>query len=86
MKIDIYTTSGCVYCARAKAVLDCLRHPYTVKPVEGEDKKKFMDDLQAQFKIKDSERTFPKIFIDGRLILGFDDLKKEVIRGNIKRA
>ena len=86
MKIDIYTTPGCVFCAKAKAVLDCLRLEYNVKLVEGDDKKELMDKLQAKFGFENADRTFPKIFVDGRLILGYTDLKREVILGTIKRA
>ena len=87
MKIDIYTTPGCVFCAKAKAVFDCLRLEYNVKPVEGEEaKKELMDKLQAKFGFENNQRTFPKIFVDGRLILGYTELKREVILGTIKRA
>ena len=87
MKIDIYTTPGCVFCAKAKAVLDCLRLEYNVKLIEGQEAKAdLMDKLQANFGLDDDERTFPKIFIDGKLVKGYSDLKRLVILGKIKRA
>lgn len=83
MKIDIYTTSGCVYCARAKAALESRRQEFTVKEIPVDEKSAFMNQLQEKFGFPDSKRTFPKIFVDGRLILGYDDLKMEIIRGTI---
>uniref|UniRef100_A0AAU8HY46 Glutaredoxin domain-containing protein n=1 Tax=Rhizobium phage LG08 TaxID=3129229 RepID=A0AAU8HY46_9CAUD len=82
LKIDIYTIADCVFCAKAKAVLECRRREFTVKDVT-ENKKEFMDELQAKFGFPDSERTFPKLFIDGELVMGYTELKKKILIGAV---
>lgn len=83
MKINIYTIEDCVFCEKTKAALDCRRKEYYTNVISEEEKKIFMDNMQSSYNFPNSERTFPKIFVDGELIGGYTDLKKLILRGKV---
>lgn len=68
-KIEIYTKSGCPYCARAKALLDQKGAVY--------DEHEIISDPSAREEMlgrANGRTTVPQIFIGGEHIGGSDDL------------
>lgn len=66
--VQVYVTTYCPYCMRAKALLDKREIPYESIDVGGDDeKRKWLLDVTGR-------RTVPQIFIDGKAIGGCDDL------------
>ena len=68
MKIEIYTTALCPYCASAKALLDRKGARYEETDVT------FDPEKRKEIIRRSGCRTVPQIWIDGRHIGGCDDL------------
>lgn len=66
--IEIYTTSTCPYCKRAKALLQQKGQQYEETNVEDQAVRAKMTDRAG------GVRTVPQIFIDGTHVGGCDDL------------
>jgi glutaredoxin 3 len=67
-RIEMYTTSWCPYCARARALLQAKGAAFEEISIEA-------DPAQREVMIRRSGRsTVPQIFIDGAHIGGSDDL------------
>jgi len=66
--VEIYTTSSCPFCVRAKRLLDARGIDY--------DEIDVADDpaLRADLVKRTGRRTVPQIFIDGEPIGGFEEL------------
>jgi glutaredoxin 3 len=64
--IEIYTTTSCPSCIRAKRLFDSRNAPYTEIDVSSG-----RDEMIAR---ADGRRTVPQIFINDAGIGGFDDL------------
>jgi len=77
-KVEVYSTSYCPYCMRAKALL-------TSKGVEFEEIDVTDDpELRAQMvKLAGGRRTVPEIFINGEIIGGRDELYELEISGEL---
>ena len=69
MKIDIYTKDNCIWCDRAKFLLDSKELAYT--EIDLSD-----DSLRDDFYLKlgDNVKTVPQIFIDSKRVGGYQDL------------
>jgi len=67
--IKIYTTTYCPYCVRAKSLLKSKNLPYQEIDVTSDD------ELRERMITASGRRTVPQIFIDGRPIGGFDELR-----------
>ena len=67
-KVQIYTSSYCPYCARAKRLLDSKGVKYEEIILDDHPEKK-VETMQ-----KLNWRTIPIILIDGKLIGGYDQL------------
>jgi glutaredoxin 3 len=67
-RVEIYTTSSCPYCVRAKRLLDARGIAFTEIDVGSND------ELRADVMKRTGRRTVPQIFIDGKSIGGFDEL------------
>lgn len=67
--IEIYTTTVCPYCIKAKRLLDAKDLDYTEINVTGDDEARM-----ALVEKSGGRRTVPQIFIDGKPIGGFDDM------------
>lgn len=68
-KVEIYTKTGCPYCARAKALLDGKGVDYRESEISA--------DPAARTEMlgrANGHTTVPQIFIDGEHIGGSDDL------------
>ena len=68
MNIEIYTKPFCLYCHRAKALLDSKGLKYKEIDVSSDQ------DLQQEMRERSERRTVPQIFIDGHHIGGSDEL------------
>ncbi|MGB0669921.1 MAG: glutaredoxin domain-containing protein [Rhodospirillales bacterium] len=68
--VELYGKATCGYCLRAKALLK--RRGIAFSEVDVEKDVCGMDHLLAR---KPDAKTVPQIFIDGRSIGGYDDLK-----------
>jgi glutaredoxin 3 len=68
-EVKVYTTAYCPYCVRAKELLKRKEVPFEEIDV-GSD-----DHLREQVVQMSGRRTVPQIFIDGKSIGGFEELK-----------
>ena len=69
MTIIIYSKTNCVYCTKAKGLLEKLRLDYTEKKLEEfESVDKMLEDIGKQV------RQMPQIKINGDLIGGYNQL------------
>lgn len=69
-KVEVYTTDYCPYCVRAKQFLDMKDVDYTEFDVTNDD-----DARAALVQKAEGRRTVPQIFINGKSIGGFDDMR-----------
>lgn len=69
-KIEIYTTTYCPYCRAAKDLLDSKKVKYEEIDVTMDDKLR-----EEMLKRSKGRTTVPEIFINGKLIGGYDDLR-----------
>ncbi len=67
--VEIYTTSTCPFCLRAKALLDQKGAEFTEHDVTGNDVAR-----DAMADKSNGRRTVPQIFIKGQWVGGCDDL------------
>jgi len=67
-RVEIYTTSMCPYCVRAKRLLDERGIAYEEIDVSESD------DVREDAIRRSGRRTVPQIFIDGRAIGGYEEL------------
>ncbi|MEK6602643.1 MAG: glutaredoxin 3 [Candidatus Binatota bacterium] len=75
----VYTTNYCPFCTRAKALLRS-------KNVDFEEIDVTLDEgLQEEVKRLSGRRTVPQIFIDGKAVGGFDDIKQLDVLGKLDR-
>jgi glutaredoxin 3 len=68
-KIELYTTTYCPYCVKAKRLLDAKDVDYTEIDVTGDDEARL-----ALVEKSGGRRTVPQIFINDKPIGGSDDL------------
>jgi glutaredoxin 3 len=68
-RVEVYTTAMCPYCVAAKRLLDERGIPYAEFDVANDDA------LRADVMQRSGRRTVPQIFIDGRSIGGFEELR-----------
>ena len=68
-RVEVYTTPMCSYCVAAKRQLNERRIPYPEFDVAADAA------LRADIVQRSGRRTVPQIFIDGRSIGGFEELR-----------
>jgi glutaredoxin 3 len=69
-KVEIYTTSYCPFCVRAKALLKSKGVPFDEIDVSADDA------LRARMvEMSGGRRTVPEIFINGKIVGGFEELR-----------
>ena len=68
-RVEVYTTPMCPYCVAAKRLLQERGIPYAEHDVANDDA------LRADVMQRSGRRTVPQIFIDGRSIGGFEELR-----------
>ena len=70
MKVLIYTKDNCIWCDRAKILLDLKKISYNEIDLSDDSER-----LKFYEKIGDNVKTVPQVFIDDKRIGGFQDLK-----------
>ena len=70
MKVSIYTKDNCIWCDRAKILLDSKKISYNEIDLSDDSER-----LKFYEKIGDNVKTVPQVFIDDKRIGGFHDLK-----------
>lgn len=68
-KVEIYTKSGCPYCARAKALLESKGVDFAETEISSDSAAR-----EEMLGRANGRTTVPQIFIDGEHIGGSDDL------------
>lgn len=69
-KVEIYSKATCPYCDRAKQLLDNKKVKYT--EIRVDTSKERYDEMMIR--CRNELRTVPQIYINDRLIGGFDDM------------
>lgn len=69
-KVVIYTTNYCPFCTRAKALLRSKDIDFEEIDVTHDER------LQEEVRRLSGRRTVPQIFIDGKPVGGYDDIKE----------
>ena len=71
MKVEIYTKDLCIWCDRAKGLLNA--HSIDFNEIDLSD-----DDKRTKFyeNIGNNVKTVPQIFIDGQRVGGYHDLRE----------
>ena len=70
MKVLIYTKDNCIWCDRAKILLDSKKISYNEVDLSDDSER-----LKFYEKIGDNVKTVPQVFIGDKRIGGFQDLK-----------
>ena len=70
MKVSIYTKDNCIWCDRAKFLLDSKKISYNEIDLSDDSER-----LKFYEKIGDNVKTVPQVIIDDNRIGGFQDLK-----------
>jgi glutaredoxin len=70
LKVLIYTKDNCIWCDRAKILLDSKKISYNEIDLSDDSER-----LKFYKKIGDNVKTVPQVFIDDKRIGGFQDLK-----------
>ncbi len=69
-KVEVYTTSCCPYCVRAKSLLESKGVAFDEIDVTADDALR-----EKMIERAGGRRTVPEIFINGKIIGGYDDLR-----------
>lgn len=69
-KVEIYSTTYCPYCVRAKQLLDAKDVDYTEIDVTGDEAARV-----SLVEKSGGRKTVPQIFINGVSVGGYDDLR-----------
>ena len=77
--VVMYTTQQCPYCLRAKALLKHKQIPFQEIDVTADAA------LREKMVEESGQRTVPQIFIDGKPIGGFDELRAMEAEGALDR-
>ena len=75
--VQVYTWSNCPYCVRAKDLLSRKGVAFEEINLDGKDKE------LADLKARTGFRTVPQIFINGKMIGGFQDLAQLDSKGEL---
>ena len=78
-KVGIYTTTSCPYCTRAKAFLRSKNVDFEEIDVSRDER------LQEEIIRLSGRRTVPQIFINGKSVGGFDDIRQMDATGDLDR-
>ena len=69
-KVEMYTTTFCPFCTRAKSLLKSKGVPFVEIDVTDDAALR-----QKMVEMSGGRRTVPEIFIDGKIVGGYDELK-----------
>lgn len=79
--IEIYTSSSCPYCVKAKKLLQTLKLEYNEHNVD-DDFDKMCEELSLKY--NKTVQTVPQIIINGNYIGGYTDLEALYKSGKLK--
>ena len=71
MEVEIYTKDNCVWCTRAKNLMDDLKIPYIEYNLSDDDERN-----EFYKKMGENVSTVPQVFIDGNRIGGYRELSR----------
>ena len=77
-KVEIYTTSYCPFCTRAKALLRSKGVAFEEIDVGGDPELR-----EKMIGLAGGRRTVPEIFINGQIIGGYDELRALEYKGEL---
>lgn len=77
-KVEVYTTSYCPYCVRAKSLLKSKGVAFEEIDVSGDAALR-----EKMTEMSGGRRTVPEIFINGRIIGGYDELRALEVAGKL---
>jgi glutaredoxin 3 len=69
-KVEIYTTTYCPFCTRAKSLLKSKSIAFVEIDVTEDDALR-----EKMIELSGGRRSVPEIFINGKIVGGFDELK-----------
>jgi glutaredoxin 3 len=69
-KVEIYTTTYCPFCTRAKSLLKSKNIAFVEIDVTEDDALR-----EKMIELSGGRRSVPEIFINGKIVGGFDELK-----------
>jgi glutaredoxin 3 len=69
-KVEVYTTSYCPYCVRAKSLLRSKGVAFEEIDVSSDSALR-----EKMIEMSGGRRTVPEIFINGKIIGGYDELR-----------
>jgi glutaredoxin 3 len=69
-KVEVYTTSYCPYCTRAKSLLKSKGVAFEEIDVSSDSALR-----EKMIELSGGRRTVPEIFINGKIIGGYDELR-----------
>lgn len=79
-KVQLYTTSFCPFCVRAKALLRGKGVAFEEIDVTDDDQLR-----EKMVEMAGGRRTVPEIFINDRLVGGFEELRALNVSGELDR-
>lgn len=77
-RVEIYTTSYCPFCTRAKALLRSKGVAFEEIDVGGDPELR-----EKMIGLAGGRRTVPEIFINGQIIGGYDELRALEYKGEL---
>jgi glutaredoxin 3 len=77
-KIQVYTTTYCPYCIRAKSLLHSKGVAFEEIDVTGDPALR-----ETMVRLAGGRRTVPEIFVDGKIIGGYDELRALEAEGKL---
>ena len=70
MKVEIYTKDHCIWCDRAKVLLNAHSIDFDEFDLSNDDER-----IKFYESIGDNVKTVPQVFIDNKRIRGYQDLR-----------
>ena len=77
-KVEIYTTNYCPFCIRAKSLLKRKGVAFEEIDVTDDDAMR-----EKMIELSGGRRTVPEIFINGKIVGGYDELSALDVRGEL---
>jgi len=77
-KVEVYTTSYCPYCVRAKSLLRAKGVEFNEIDVTDDPELR-----ERMVELSGGRRTVPEIFINGKIIGGYDELRALDLQGKL---
>ena len=79
-KVELYTTSACPFCVRAKALLRNKGVQFEEIDVTDDDELR-----EKMTELAGGRRTVPEVFINGQLVGGYEELRASDKSGELDR-